>query len=144
MLTFVSRKRASTGLLLMALLLVFGCRTGPKMVVPTVAPAQTLRISTPSTDQASIALGRVVVGVRQGTTIAHFPRKTISIGRRLCNYGHQQAEILEWGSGSREFGNWESEFSTIFFDVLSERGLNVLVIPVTCSNRLPGRIQPNI
>jgi len=126
MLTFVSRKRASTGLLLMALLLVFGCRTGPKMAVPTVAPAQTLRISTPSTDQASIALGRVVVGVRQGTTIAHFPRKTISIGRRLCNYGHQQAETLEWGSGSREFGNWESEFGTIFFDVLSERGFNVV------------------
>lgn len=117
---------AGTTLLLMALLSVAGCRTASKMDVPAVAPAQVLKAETRSVDMASITLGRVVVGVRRGTTIAHFPRKSISIGSRLCNYRRDQGDTLEWRSGSREFGNWESEFGEIFFDVMTERGFNVL------------------
>ena len=67
-----------------------------------------------------------MVGVRRGTTIAHFPRKSISVGRRLWNYRHERAETLDWDSGSQKFGNGESEFGDIFFDVLSERGFNVV------------------
>lgn len=122
----ISRSRTGAILLLVAVMSVSGCRTGPRMDMPAVAPAQTLKVETASRDQASIALGRVVVGVRRGTTIAHFPRKSISIGKRLCNYRHQTAQTLEWGSGSREFGNWESEFGEIFFGVMSERGFNVV------------------
>jgi serine protease Do len=126
MVTGMSGMRAGTALLLVGLLSIFGCRSGPRMDVPTVAASQTLRVATLLTDQASVALGRVVVGVRRGTTIAHFPRKSISVGRRLCNYRHERAETLEWDGGSREFGNWESEFGEIFFDVLSKRGFNVV------------------
>lgn len=122
----MSGKRAGTVLLLVGLLSIFGCRSEPRMDVPTVAASQTLTVEAPVTGQASVALGRVVVGVRRGTTIAHFPRKSISVGRRLCNYRHERAETLEWDGGSREFGNWESEFGEIFFDVLSERGFNVV------------------
>lgn len=113
-------------LLMMALLSVVGCRTAARMDVPAVAPAQVLKTTTPAADMASITLGRVVVGVRRGTTIAHFPRKSISVGSRLCNYRRQQGDTLEWRSGSREFGNWESEFGDIFFDVMTERGFYVL------------------
>ena len=112
--------------LLTAAVAVYGCRTAPRMDLPSVAPARTMMMEVPSSQQASVALGRVVVGVRRGTTIAHFPRSPITIGSRLCNYGHRQGETLEWGSGSREFGNWELEFGDIFFDVLSERGINVV------------------
>ena len=126
MVSGMSGKRAGTALLLVGLLSIFGCRSEPRMDVPTVAASQTLTVATPVTGQASVALGRVVVGVRRGTTIAHFPRKSISVGRRLCNYRHERAETLEWDGGSREFGNWESEFGEIFFDVLSERGFNVV------------------
>jgi hypothetical protein len=63
-----------TAVLLIALFSLFGRRTQPRMDVPTVAPAQTLRIDEQSTEQASIALARGVVGIRRGTTIAHFRR----------------------------------------------------------------------
>lgn len=126
MLIGFSRGRLRITTVLVVLLPVLGCRTGPRMDVPNIAPAQVLNVGTRSMGQASVALGRVVVSVRRGTTIAHFPRKSLSVGSRLCNYSHAVAETLEWGSGSREFGDWESEFGEIFFGVLSERGVNVV------------------
>ena len=104
----------------------FGCRTDPEMALTAVAPVQTLKVQTPVEHQASITLGRVVVGIRQGATIAHFPRNSISVGRRICNHGHLSSKTLDWGDGSRELGDWESELGRIFFDVLSERDLNVV------------------
>lgn len=97
----------------------------PEMQVPTVAPTQKIAVQTPVEEQASIALARVVVGVRRGTTIAHFPRQLISIGPRLCNYGNLSSKTLDWGSGTRELGDWQSELGEIFFDVLKGQGLNV-------------------
>lgn len=98
----------------------------PEMQVPTVAPTQKIVVQTPVKEQSSIALARVVVGVRRGTTIAHFPRQLISIGPRLCNYGNLSSKTLDWGDSSRELGDWQSELGEIFFDVLKERGLNVV------------------
>ena len=99
------------------------------MDVPKVAVVPSIQISKTINSQASFALGKVVSSIRRGTVIAHFPRSAIIVGGNLCNYRHPAESTIEWSSGSKHFGDWGTEIGDVFFDVLRDRGVNVLGDP---------------
>lgn len=100
-----------------------------RMSVPKVAITAPASVSKPVARQASFALGNVVSSIRRGTVIAHFPGSGINIGGNYCNYRHTGKSIIEWGSGSRHFGNWRSELGDVFFEVMRDRGVNIVGDP---------------
>lgn len=97
----------------------------PPTVQQAVAVPKAVKIQMPVKDQASFALARVVSGIRRGTTIANFPRRFLGI----CNASHGRKSTLDWATGRQEFGDWRSELGDIFFDVLRDKGVNVLGDP---------------
>lgn len=92
------------------------------------ATAPSISIRTPVHDQPTFSLARVVSGIKRGTTIATFPRKVISFGG-ACNATYYRDATLDWATGTREFGDWRSEFGDIFFEVLRDGGVNVVGNP---------------
>ena len=94
-------------------------RATPAAVIPTVS------IRTPIRDQPSFSLARVASGIKRGTAIAKFPKRFGG----LCNASYARNAMLDWASGTRELGSWESEFGDIFFDVLRNGGVNVVGDP---------------
>lgn len=108
---------------------VTACNTTSSMNVPKVKVTKAPSIATPVRNQTRIALGKVVVDIPRGRTIAHFPAGGLLIDGTLCNYRHIGTSTLEWTSGSQYFGDWRSEFGTAFFNVLSDRGVNVVGDP---------------
>lgn len=94
------------------------------MDVPKVAVAQPVAVKKPIESQASFALGKVVSSIRRGTVVAHFPRRPLG----LCNRSHPRNSTHEWGRG-RYLGDWRTDVGDIFFEVLRDRGLNVVGDP---------------
>jgi serine protease Do len=128
-----------TTLTIFTALLVAGCQTsGKRSAAPTAAatpavafpalvpPAVLIRV--PIQEQASFALAKVVSGIRRGTTIATFPRKR-TLWRAGCNASFGGRAVLDWATGTQDFGDWRSEFGDIFFDVLRDKGVNVVGDP---------------
>lgn len=100
-----------------------------RMAVPKVSVIPPVALNKPVGSQASFALGPVVSSIRRGTVIAHFPAGGIRIGGKYCNYRHEGKSTIEWGTGSRHFGDWSSELGDVFFEVLRDRGVNVVGDP---------------
>lgn len=100
-----------------------------RMQVPTVAISPPVPVNKPIESQASFALGKVVTSIRRGTVIAHYPTGSSLIGSNFCNYRHRGKSTIEWGSGSKQFGGWRSELGEVFFEVLRNRGMNVVGDP---------------
>ena len=123
-------RRTSIFIASVSLPLVIGaCNTTERMTVPRVTASLPVSIKTPVASQASVAFGKVVVSIPRGTTIAHFPASGNRTAGTFCNYRHKGKSTLDWASGSREFGDWRSEFGDIFFNTLRDRGVNVVGDP---------------
>lgn len=112
-----------------AVLIVAGCNTTEKMHVPVVSAMSPVAVTTPAREQASFTLGKVVVAIPRGTTIAHFPVSGNTTEGTLCNRGHSGNSTLDWSAGSAQFGDWRSEFGDIFFEVMQDKGVNVVGDP---------------
>lgn len=123
-----------TAMAIITALLVAGCQTSstrptaPKAVATPAAVSPAVLIRTPLQEQASFALAKVVSGIRRGTTIATFPRKR-TLWRAGCNASYGGKAVLDWATGTQDFGDWRSEFGDIFFDVLRDKGVNVVGDP---------------
>ena len=112
----------------LALLILAGCNTTKPMTVkrivydaPTTAPIDT-------SDLEPIAFQRGVVGIRYGTTIAHFPGHLgldLKLQGTLCNRRYQPPATLEWNSTSRELSGWGDQIGVTFHDILAGRGYNM-------------------
>lgn len=99
--------------------------TGP-MNVPLATTADPVFIEKPTEEQASFAMSKVVANIRRGTVIGHYPAGGISgVDGTLCNYRHRGESLLEWGTGTSVLGNWSTELGEIFYEALSQSGLNV-------------------
>ncbi|MFT5487183.1 MAG: serine protease Do [Paracoccaceae bacterium] len=96
----------------------------PAAAIPN-ATAPAVSIRTPISDQPSFTLARVVSGIRRGTAIATLPKRFGG----LCNASYGRKATLDWASGTREFGNWRSEFGQLFFEALRDGGVNVVGDP---------------
>lgn len=99
--------------------------TEPATAVPATVTAPVDSIQTPVTDQPSFTLARVVSGIRRGTAVATLPKRFGG----LCNASTGRKATLDWASGTREFGNWQSEFGQLFFEALRDGGVNVVGDP---------------
>ena len=89
-------------------LVVGSCNTTPMMPVSKVTSAPTPEINTPTADQASFVLSKVVASIRRGTAIANFPAGGLDVDGSLCNYKHSGNSTLEWDAGSSVLGNWST------------------------------------
>jgi len=96
------------------------------MDIPTIDAAAPRMVSMPQGEQASFTLAKIVSGIRRGTTIAAFPGSGVAgADGTLCNYKYGPNSTIEWSSGSAVFGNWSTELGEIFFEALSNSGINV-------------------
>ena len=109
-----------------ALGLLAACNTTSKMEVPTVTNQQLLNVATPVEKQASFALSKVIANIKRGTIIGKFPGSSIEgVKGTLCNHrGGSDAEFA-WGAGSSVLGNWSTELGEVFYEALSQSGVNV-------------------
>ena len=119
------------------LLLLAGCDNTTKwMDVPVVKSAS---LQTPSdttgnlfktqkNNQASFRLERLIVALPRGQAIAHFPHRFHAKWQytHFCNLHYGPNATLEWGSGRENFGDWSTEVGKIFYDVMRQRGTNVV------------------
>ena len=102
------------------------CNMTAPMPVPRAFPGTLVNIDAPASQQASFALSRIVANLRRGEVVAHFPTAGVEgVDDILCNQGYRGGATIEWGTGSLTLGNWSSELGEIFFEVLSQRGLNI-------------------
>ena len=113
-------------------LVMSACNTIGPMKVPKLSVSNVKAIEVPTNSQASFALKKVIANIRRGTAIAHFPAgDPIVIGAEdyLCNFSHGAMPTLEWGTGSSSLGSWSSELGEVFFETMSQGGLNVVGNP---------------
>ncbi len=128
--------RGRFGVVVMMFLTVGGCGTTEMMPIPTVGAANVAGIDIPVEKQASFALSRVVADIKRGTAIAHFPSAGVpGVDSQLCNHRYGSGATLEWVSGSSELGNWSNELGEIFYEALSNKGLNVAGDPKSLFKR---------
>jgi hypothetical protein len=106
-----------------------GCNTTSRMRMPQVAALPHSQPISVHREQPTVALSKIVANLRRGTPIAHFPAFGSNLGGTLCNHRHLGESRLEWGSGSRYLGNWNSELGEAFHDVLNSNGINVIGDP---------------
>lgn len=106
--------------------LVSGCNTTGTMTVPKVASANVTNVEAPIHEQATFALSKVVTNIRRGTVIAHFPAVPVEgTDGYLCNYRYGPDATMEWTSGISRLGDWSTVLGEIFYETLSQRGLNI-------------------
>ena len=102
------------------------CNTTSTMEVPKAAALDAIKFDKPVNKQASFLLTKVVANLKRGTVIAHFPGGGVKgVDGYFCNISHQGKATIEWGAGSSVLGNWSTELGEIFYDVLSQKGLNI-------------------
>jgi serine protease Do len=106
-----------------------GCNTTSPMRFPQVRAIPHSQPMDVHREQPTVALSKIVANLRRGTAIAHFPAFGSNLGGTLCNHRHLGESRLEWGSGSRYLGDWNSELGEVFHDVLSSNGANVVGDP---------------
>ncbi len=105
---------------------VASCNTTSSMNVPKAKTTVSRNIDQPPSQQASFALSRVLANLKRGTIVGHFPGGGVDgVEGYGCNARMQGNATLEWGAGSSELGNWSSELGEIFFEVMSQKGLNI-------------------
>jgi serine protease Do len=106
--------------------LLAACNTTSRMVVPTVTSQPLLNVRTPVEKQASFALSKVIANIKRGTVIGKYPGGGIEgVKGTLCNHrGGSNAEFA-WGAGSSVLGNWSTELGEVFYEALSQSGVNV-------------------
>jgi len=111
----------------LACAVVAGCNTTSKMELPIVQPVLAPAVTVAKADQPSFTLSGVVVNLRRGEVVAHFPVFGVDgVEGYRCNVNFQGSEAtLEWGSGRSTFGNWSTELGEVFFDVMRDSNLNV-------------------
>jgi serine protease Do len=116
--------------------LVSGCGTTDTMSIPKVASSDVAGVDAPIERQATFALSKVVVSIRRGTPIAHFPTGGVAgTDGYLCNHKHGGDSTIEWASRSRYFGDWRSELGEIFHETLTQKGLNIAGDPKSLFKR---------
>lgn len=117
---------APLGAILMLSALLASCNTTSTMEVPKAAALDAIKFDKPVNKQASFLLTKVVANLKRGTVIAHFPGGGVKgVDGYFCNVSHQGKATIEWGAGSSVLGNWSTELGEIFYDVLSQKGLNI-------------------
>lgn len=117
-------------------ILVTGCGTTDTMPIPKVASSDVAGIDVPTDKQASFALRKVVVDIKRGTAIAHFPSAGVpGVDGHLCNHRFGSDATAEWGSGSFSLGDWRGELGQIFHETLSRKGLNIAGDPKSLFKR---------
>ena len=105
---------------------VASSNTTSSMNVPKAQTTVSRNIDQPPSQQASFALSRVLANLKRGTIVGHFPGGGVDgVEGYGCNARMQGNATLEWGAGSSELGNWSSELGEIFFEVMSQKGLNI-------------------
>ena len=115
---------------------VASCNTTSSMNVPKAKATVSRNIDQPPSQQASFALTRVLANLKRGTTVGHFPGGGVEgVEGYGCNARMQGNATLEWGAGSSELGNWSTELGEIFFEVMSQRGLNIAGDPTDLFDR---------
>jgi serine protease Do len=116
--------------------LVSGCGTTDTMSIPKVESSEVAGIDVPTDKQASFALRKVVVDIKRGTAIAHFPSAGVpGVDGHLCNHRFGSDATAEWGSGSFSLGDWRGELGQIFHETLSQKGLNIAGDPKSLFKR---------
>jgi serine protease Do len=107
-------------------LLIGGCNTTSRMLIPIVKETELLSINKPKSDQATFALTKVIANLKRGTTIVHFPSAGVEgVNSYLCNYTYEGDSTLEWGAGTKVLGNWRTELGEIFYEALTQKGLHI-------------------
>lgn len=103
------------------------CNTTEPLEIPaSVNPANVSIIETPVEDQASFALGAIVATIKRGTQIINFPASGVKgVNSTLCNQKYTGKVSVEWGTGSSYLGDWRSELGELYFDTMSDMGLNI-------------------
>ncbi len=118
--------RASKNSLVMGAVLLASCNTTSTMEVPKVANITPITVNQPVSKQASFSLSKVIANLKRGTIIAHFPGGDVNgVDGTLCYYNYGDDATIQWGTGSSVLGNWSTELGEIFYEVLSQQGLNV-------------------
>lgn len=113
-----------------------GCGTTDTMPIPKVSSPSAAGIDAPLERQASFALSKVIVTIRRGTPIAHFPTGGVAgTDGYLCNHMHRGESTIEWARRSRFFGDWKSELGEIFHETLTEKGMNIAGDPKSLFKR---------
>ncbi len=116
--------------------LVSGCGTTDTMSIPKVESSDVAGIDVPTDKQASFALRKVVVDIKRGTAIAHFPSAGVpGVDGHLCNHRFGSDATVEWGSGRSLLGDWRGEVGEIFHETLSQKGLNIAGDPKSLFKR---------
>ncbi len=95
--------------------------------IPEIAPAKLIEIKKPLASQASFALAKVIVNIKRGTTVFHFPAGGMQGNESIyCNLRYTDIDAYEdWASGMSRLGDWNTELGEVFYETLSARGLNV-------------------
>jgi hypothetical protein len=119
----------SSACVIVLAIVVGGCNTTSPMRIPQVRVLPHSQPIDVHREQPTVALSKIVANLRRGTAIAHFPAFGSNLGGTLCNHRHLGESRLEWGSGSRYLGDWNSELGEVFHDVLSSNGVNVVGNP---------------
>ena len=120
-------------------IVLVGCNTTSRMGIPQVAAVPQSQSIDDLREQPTIALSKIVANLRRGTAIAHFPAFGSNLGGSLCNQRHIGESTLEWGSGSRYLGDWNSELGEVFHEVLSSNGANIVGDPKDLFEEEKGR-----
>ena len=123
-------------------LAVASCNTTSSMNVPKANNTGSRNIDAPVSRQASFALSKILANLKRGTTIGHFPASGVEgVEGYGCNAGMQGNATVEWGAGSSDFGNWSTELGENFYEVLTQKGLNIAGDPTDLFNQRDAAIS---
>ena len=123
-------------------LAVASCNTTSSMNVPKAKSTASRNIDAPAGQQSTFALSRILANLKRGTTIGHFPASGVDgVEEYGCNARMQGNATMEWGAGSSDFGNWSSELGEIFYEVLTQKGLNIAGDPKDLFNQRDAAIS---
>ena len=121
---------------IIACLLTLACNTTKPMKIPVIRNTDVQPVDVPINKQVAFALQKVVASIRRGTPVVHFPGGGSDVvDGYLCNYTRGDRASIEWSSGSRIIGNWRSELGEVFYETLSEKGINVVGDPSNLFDR---------
>ncbi len=99
------------------------------MEIPSVKPVKSVPLE-PGRKLATIGLEKVVVTLRHGTVIAHFPGGGMDdVDTINCNFKYPSRSFVEWGSGRANVGSTDDEYDGVFYDAMNDAGIPVVGDP---------------